>query len=197
MGKTILIALAVVLAASAVFLFVVTRGPNLKAYEKFKDPQLIKMEDRKVLALEMKGNPGENAMKAYERLFTVYFKLKGASMKVAPLLRMAGTELPKKEDWAVIYAVPLPAGITMLPEQKEDPKAAIADWKYGEVAQILHVGPYSEETPAIQKLKDFVKKSGYRINGPHEEEYIKGPGMFFKGNPKNYWTLIRYQVKKK
>jgi effector-binding domain-containing protein len=198
MGKTILIALAVVLAAAAAFLFIVTRGPDLKPFEKFREPQLVKMDDRKVLALEMTGDPSVNAMKAYSKLFSVYFKFKGASMKVAPLLRMAGSpDMAKKEEWKIVYAVPLPAGAAQLPEQKEEPKAVIADWKYGEVAQILHIGPYSEETPNIQKLQEFIKKSGYKVAGPHEEEYIKGPGMFFKGNPKNYWTLIRYQVKKK
>jgi hypothetical protein len=31
----------------------------------------------------------------------------------------------------------------------------------------------------------------------HEEEYIKGPGMIFAGNPETYLTIIRYPVQKR
>jgi hypothetical protein len=30
---------------------------------------------------------------------------------------------------------------------------------------------------------------------PTREVYLKGPGMIFKGNPKNYLTEIQIQVK--
>ena len=33
------------------------------------------------------------------------------------------------------------------------------------------------------------------LQGEHEEEYIKGPGMLSKGNPQKYLTIIRYRVK--
>ena len=32
--------------------------------------------------------------------------------------------------------------------------------------------------------------------GEHEEEYLRGPGMFSKGDPEKYLTIIRYRVKK-
>lgn len=197
MGKTILIALAVVIAAAAIFLFMVTKGPNLKQYRQFIDPQIVKMDNRQMLTIELKGDPNDQAMKAYSRLFSLYFKLKGASVKTAPLARWSNTMDAPKAEWIGTYALPLPAGIIALPAQKGEPEAKIEEWQYGEVAQILHIGTYDEETPAITKLCDFITLSGYKISGPHEEEYIKGPGMIFKGNPKNYWTLIRYHVVKK
>ena len=55
----------------------------------------------------------------------------------------------------------------------------------------------SKETPTIEKLKKFIDNNGYKIIGAHEEEYLRGPGMFFKGNPNKYWTIIRYRVEKK
>ncbi|MEI6846186.1 MAG: MerR family transcriptional regulator, partial [Candidatus Firestonebacteria bacterium] len=60
----------------------------------------------------------------------------------------------------------------------------------------LHLGAYSEEVPNIEKLKNFIKAGGYKITGDHEEDYLKGPGMFGPGNPKKYLTLISYQVEK-
>ena len=51
--------------------------------------------------------------------------------------------------------------------------------------------------PTVEKLKSFVATNGYEIAGDHEEEYLKGPGMFSKGNPDEYYTILRYQVRKK
>jgi hypothetical protein len=65
------------------------------------------------------------------------------------------------------------------------------------VAEIFHIGPYSEEPHTIAKLYQFIKDNGYKLVGAHEEEYLKGPGMFSKGNSAKYQTIIRYRIKKK
>lgn len=85
-----------------------------------------------------------------------------------------------------------------MPAQKKDlePRVKIEYWEYGQVAEILHIGSYSEESPTIERLHQFIKDSGYKIVGDHEEEYLKGPGMFFKGNPAKYRTIIRCRVEK-
>ena len=101
------------------------------------------------------------------------------------------------EEWIGLYGVPIPDIVEKLPEEEmKDYKIKIDTWKYGEVAEILHIGEYNDEIPTIEKLKEFVKSKGYKIIGAHEENYIKGPGMFFKGNPKNYYTLIRYKIQR-
>ncbi|MEW6104621.1 MAG: GyrI-like domain-containing protein [bacterium] len=81
-------------------------------------------------------------------------------------------------------------------KQTPNMKIEIKEWEYGDVAEILHIGPYSEETPTIEKLHNFIKENGYKVIGEHEEEYLKGPGMFGKGNPKKYYTIIRLRVAK-
>jgi hypothetical protein len=73
---------------------------------------------------------------------------------------------------------------------------AIATWAYGDVAEILHVGSYSTEQPDIERLRAFIDSQGYRVVGDHEEEYVKGPGMIFAGDPDTYLTIIRLRVKK-
>ncbi|HVN66873.1 MAG TPA: hypothetical protein VMT55_00750, partial [Candidatus Sulfotelmatobacter sp.] len=80
-----------------------------------------------------------------------------------------------------------PAGMTI----------QLTTWQYGTVAQILHIGPYDKERPDVDRLHEFIRANGYRITGMHEEEYIRGPGMFFRGNPEKYFTVIRYQVEKR
>jgi hypothetical protein len=59
---------------------------------------------------------------------------------------------------------------------------------------VLHVGPYSAEEADIVSLHAFVAASGRRIVGEHEEEYVRGPGMFFAGDPQHYLTIIRVRV---
>lgn len=58
------------------------------------------------------------------------------------------------------------------------------------------MGPYNAEQPDIERLLNFIKSQGYRVVGDHEEEYVKGPGMLFAGDPKNYLTIIRLRVER-
>jgi hypothetical protein len=72
----------------------------------------------------------------------------------------------------------------------------LVTWDYGEVAQILHVGRYDAEIDDTETLLGFIRSQGYEVTGLHEEEYLKGPGFLFAGNPDNYLTVIRYPVRK-
>ena len=60
----------------------------------------------------------------------------------------------------------------------------------------MHIGSYSTETPTIEKLHKFIKDQDFVIADLHEEEYVKGPGLFSKGNPNAYLTIIRYGINK-
>ena len=65
--------------------------------------------------------------------------------------------------------------------------------RYGTVAEIVHFGPYETETPTIERLLSYIADQGYSVAGPHEEEYIRGPGLPLR-SPRRYITIIRYQV---
>jgi len=58
------------------------------------------------------------------------------------------------------------------------------------------VGRYSTEEPDINRLREFIDAQGYRVVGEHEEEYVKGPGMVFTGDPDKYLTIIRLRVER-
>jgi len=176
-------------------------GPDLSKYYSMKEPVIKEMPDRKVIVAEIKGDPnttGKNGMTAiYRMYFALYGKNKGMDMTLAPRARWPkGFDVPKQE-FIGLWALPVPNSITGLPGQQPGlPEVKLDTWTYGTVAEIVHIGPYSEEKPAVEKLYKFITDSGYEIAGVHEEEYIKGPGMIFKGNPDKYITIIRYVIKK-
>jgi DNA-binding transcriptional MerR regulator len=64
----------------------------------------------------------------------------------------------------------------------------------GRCAALLHKGPYDQMGSAYATILKYVKAKGYRIVMPTREVYLKGPGMIFKGNPRNYLTEIQILV---
>jgi hypothetical protein len=92
----------------------------------------------------------------------------------------------------------VPEAVSDLPKNVAGPMpTVITTWAYGDVAEILHVGSYSTEQPDIERLHAFIDSHGYRVVGDHEEEYVKGPGMIFAGDPNAYLTIIRLRVEKR
>ncbi|MFQ6122742.1 MAG: GyrI-like domain-containing protein, partial [Dehalococcoidales bacterium] len=45
---------------------------------------------------------------------------------------------------------------------------------------IMHIGPYSEEGPTIQKLHDFIEEKGFKMRGLHHEIYLSDPRRISK-----------------
>jgi DNA-binding transcriptional MerR regulator len=59
---------------------------------------------------------------------------------------------------------------------------------------LIHKGPYEQLGPSYAKALKYAKDRGYAIASPTREVYLKGPGMIFKGNPKNYITEIQLPI---
>jgi hypothetical protein len=199
MLKKILITLAILLViiAAGVVLsgYLMTRGPDLKAYLALKDPRIVEKPDQRMLVVEASGDPNVVGGKAFSLLFKTYFKVIKARGMAAPRARWPKPLETPKNQWTGLYALPVPAG-SQLAQDLSLPgyRIFLDDWGYGQVAEILHIGPYSEEGPTVKRLVDHIAAQGYRIAGPHEEEYLRSGGMFGKGDPKKYYTIIRYQV---
>ncbi len=70
----------------------------------------------------------------------------------------------------------------------------IRELKGGKCVTLIHKGPYEELGTAYQKIMEYIKEKGYKTTLPTREIYLKGPGMIFKGNPKNYLTEIQYML---
>jgi hypothetical protein len=177
-------------------------GPSARQFEYLKDPQVRILPDLKVLQVEAKGEPGSVGGQAFGLLFKTYFQLKGVPkgpQQPAPRARWPLPLETPKGEWIGRYAMPVPDNVDSLPSQGDGTpglRVELTTWEYGDVAEILHVGPYDREEPTVARLTQFIKDCRYEIVGEHEEEYLKGPGMFGKGNPEKYLTIIRYRVKK-
>jgi hypothetical protein len=193
--------IVVVVGVIAVFMYYMMQGPDLTKYASLKEPQISTVPDQKMLVVEAKGDPNVAGEKAFGLLFQMYFKMKGTPKgpgQPAPRARWPIALDTPKTEWVGLYAMPVPETTTELPEYEAAPelKVSLTTWEYGEVAEILHIGPYDKEQPTVGRLMEFIKAQGYETVGAHEEEYLKGPTMFSKGNPEKYVTIIRYRVKK-
>ena len=70
----------------------------------------------------------------------------------------------------------------------------VRDIAGGRCVTLLYKGPYDQMGSAYATILRYVKTKSYHISMPTREVYIKGPGMIFKGNPKNYLTEIHILV---
>ena len=174
------------------------RGPDLSTYESLRQPRISMMASQRMLVVELKGDPNQVGGKAFGALFKTFYQLKDVPKggpPPAPRGRWPLSLDTPKGEWIGIYGMPIPTTVETLPD-KADPLVKIGTWDYGTVAEILHIGPYNEEAPTVGRLMAFISRNGYQAIGEHEEEYLKGPGMFGKGDPKKYYTIIRYRVEK-
>jgi hypothetical protein len=61
----------------------------------------------------------------------------------------------------------------------------------GRVAQVLHLGPYADERPTIERLHAAIEEAGLRPSGRHHEIYLGDPR---RGDPAKVRTLLRQPV---
>jgi hypothetical protein len=198
--RFVLLVLAVVIAIAIGGVLWMRSGPSAAQFAHLKDPRFTRLPDARMLVVQATGDPNVVAGQAFRRLFSLYYKLDRVSRwdrPPAPRARWPRPAETPKDQWVGHYALPIPAG-AVLPSGTETSKssASIATWQYGEVVELLHIGPYSTEEPDIRRLNEFVGSRGYRPVGEHEEEYVRGPGMIFAGDRDKYLTIIRLRVER-
>ena len=163
------------------------------------DPQILEMPPQKMAVVNGKGAPDkvfpEFMPALYGSVYTLKFGLKKKGLetfKVSGLrARYPDAHLVAKDEWTHIIGLPVPEDTTSLPQKVAGIEVKLETWDYGTVAQILHLGPYDQEGPTIERLHKFIEDNGYEIAGSHEEEYLTSPDAKV---PK---TIIRYPIKKK
>jgi hypothetical protein len=199
--KTVISIIVLIVIVVFGFMFFFMRGPDISQFQYLKDPRIVNMPDQKMVEVKATGDPNVVGGKAFGLLFNAYYKIDGVSKgprQPAPRARWPMSLETPKGEWVGLYAMPVPETTSELPEIQPEAglELSLSTWEYGEVAEILHVGPYSAEEPTVNRLIEFIQQQGYEIVGNHEEEYVKGPGMFGKDNPEKYLTIIRYRVSK-
>lgn len=67
--------------------------------------------------------------------------------------------------------------------------------KGGNTVSILYKGDYENIGEAYKRIFQYCNEKNFEIIQPTREIYLKGPGVIFKRNPKNYLTEIQFLLK--
>jgi hypothetical protein len=164
---------------------------------EFIEPKFIVMPPLKMAVVTTIGDPNDSAQAGMKALYGTVYNLKfsmkkqGIEFKVEPLrARWPDAHLVPKNEWTGHWAIPIPDSTESLIQKVPAYPVRIETWQYGDVAQILHLGPFSTEGPTVDRLHHFITESGWMISGTHEEHYLT------RLDAKEQRTLIRYPVSK-
>ena len=76
-------------------------------------------------------------------------------------------------------------------KQIEAEGVSVRELPGGRCLTLVHQGPYEQLGRSYAKIMSARREPEMKITLPTREVYLKGPGMIFKGNPKNYLTEIQ------
>lgn len=182
-----------------------------------KAPVLVAVPPLRFLMLDGAADiGGETFQSAVQALYGLAYPVKFAAKKrlditysVMPLEGLywsttgEGFPAENRHDLSWRLMIMLPDEVSS--EFVDEVRAAVADKKdiprlgdvrvqtfsEGESVQILHIGPYADETPTIDRLFKFAAEKGARITGRHHEIYLGDPR---KSDPTRLKTVLRYGV---
>lgn len=163
-----------------------------------QQPEILDIPAQKMAVVYTKGDPTFAGAKAVPALHASVsalipqLKEKGIDFELQVVrARWPDMNSLPKNQWTGIWGLPIPNEVDSLPQKTPGTEVRIELWDYGKVAQILHIGHYTIEGPTIQRLMDFIAKSGYQVAGSHEKIYLTPP------NTEELRTIILYPIKKK
>jgi len=184
-----------------------------------KEVVVVEVPEVKFLMIDGMGSPGDSKeyQDALATLYPVAFKTKflskakGKDYVVPPLEGLWWADDMNdfhsgiRDKWKWTMMIMQPDWITkqMIEEaieitRKNKPelselltKLRIENYYEEKSAQIMHLGPFSEEGPTIDKLHKFIEDSGGKFDGltqKHHEIYLSDPR---RAKPENMKTVIR------
>ncbi|ADZ09891.1 Protein of unknown function DUF2174 [Methanobacterium lacus] len=192
-------------------------------YPKKGQVNLIDVPEMNFLLLDGEGDPNtsQEYQNAMETIFPVSYKVKFMSKKeldrdyvVMPLEGLWWTDnmedfsVEDKDGWKWTVMIRQPDFIDIemvnsvveeISKKKELPsikQLRLEKFREGKSAQILHVGPFSEEGPTVEKLHEYIEANGYSFDGSldgtkHHEIYLSD---IRRSKPENLKTVIRQPV---
>ena len=181
-----------------------------------EEPAIVDVPEMDYLMVDGHGDPNTSPefQDAIEALYGVSYTMKFAAKKagaeddhvVMPLEGLwwaddMATFSPENKDawkWTLMIAQPehvTKAGVddAIAAVRRKKELAALDGLRLeslheGTSAQIMHVGPYSEEGPAIGKLHAFIRENGSEPSGKHHEIYLSDPR---RTAPEKLKTVLR------
>jgi hypothetical protein len=186
-----------------------------------KKPNIVDVPEGKFITIIGRGAPGGadyhaalNAM--YSAAYTIKFKCK-ADGNDFTIMSLEGlwwwddpsitdlADAPPMEEWNWKSMIRMPNFVTesiveaakeAVREKKgikEVDKIKLETLDEGLSAQIMHIGPYSEEGPTAKRLHDFIRENGYKMRGLHHEIYMSDPRRV---PPERWKTILRQPIEK-
>ena len=86
------------------------------------------------------------------------------------------------------------AAVAELKKKKPNPALdllRLETFDEGSAIQIMHIGPYDQERPDIQKLEQYAEQHAYLLRGKHHEIYLGDPR---RSKPESLRTILRWPV---
>ena len=191
---------------------------EMKPFYKTVASKVVTVDVPELSFLKIDGEGDPNTSIAYknavEALFSLSYALKFAIKKgplaidygVMPLEGlwwaddMEQFEHTPKSEWKWTAMIMQPEMVTealiqevleTVKKKKDLPtleKLRFETYKEGRAAQILHIGPFSEEGPTIQKVHDYIWELGCELKGKHHEIYLSD---IRRAAPEKWKTIIR------
>jgi len=156
---------------------------TMEKENKMKTEENFEIENKEVKTILIAGYKMKGKYSDIGKGFSLLSKKFGRYINGKPLGLYYDGEY--KEDEASFEAcIPIRKG-------KEEEEFSVRELKGGKCFVLIHKGPYENLTESYIKLYTYVNEKGCKKILPTREVYIKGPGMIFKGNPKNYLTEIQ------
>ncbi len=185
-------------------------GPSAKSVDVVDVPEM------NFLMVDGEGDPNraKSFGEAIEALYPVAYTLKFMAKKGPPAIDygvmplealwwaddMSAFATGTKDAWKWTVMIMQPDCITpgMVAEAIQEvgrrkkpvalPLVRFESFKEGRAAQILHVGPFSEEGPTIEKVHAVIEQAGCKRSGKHHEIYLSD---LRRAAPEKWKTIVR------
>lgn len=191
-----------------------------------KEVSIVDIPEMSFLMIDGKGDPNtsQEYQDSIEALFSLSYKVKFISEKensqdyvVMPLEGLWWVENPEeftttdKSGWKWTAMIRQPDFIkkniikkAIQEVEKKKKLPSLSGIKFqslheGLSAQIMHIGPYSQEGTTVEKLHNFIEEKGYEFNASlpgekHHEIYISD---MRRTKPEKLKTIIRQPMKRR
>jgi hypothetical protein len=183
-------------------------------------PALVDVPRARFLMIDGQGSPdGEEFQQAVAALYGIAYRSKfalrkggGPDIKVPPLeglfdvlrdpTQAFDPAVRGRLRWTLMLRLREPIEDEPVERAREDAaarkkdmealaKVRIEEFDEGTCAQVLHIGPYSEEPATIELLRGFIGEQGRAARGRHHEIYLSVPG---RTKPERMKTILRQPV---
>ena len=183
-----------------------------------KEVTVVDVPAMNFLLVDGEGAPASpKYIEAIEALFSVSYTLKfivkkgkGVDYVVMPLESlwwvddMTKFSADRKDEWKwtamnmqpkYVTADDVNLAVEQVKKKKNPaalPKVRFESFKEGPTAQIMYIGPFSDEGPTIAKIHTHIQTNGHTLSGKHHEIYLNNPATTA---PEKLKTIIRQPMK--